>query len=226
MKRIAVVTGANRGIGFEIARQLARQGLQVILTSRNREKGIEAVEKLARQGLPVEFLPLDVGDPQSIRKFSESVQKQFGRVDVLVNNAGIYPDENSPEAILDAFKTNALGSYLMSEALLPLMKKNRYGRIANVSSGMGQLSEMEGGSPAYRISKAALNAVTRILASEAESSGVKVNSMCPGWVRTDMGGSDADRSVEEGADTAVWLATLPDDGPNGGFFRDRRPIPW
>lgn len=228
--RVAVVTGANRGIGFEISKELAKKGLQVILTSRDPKKGEAATRKLAEEGFKVQYHMLDVRDPKSIESFVRYVSQEIGRVDILVNNAGILPDHSgqptSSETIVETFVTNAMGPYLLSEALLPLMKKNHYGRIVNVSSGMGQLSEMNGGYPAYRMSKTALNAVTRMLASEAGESDIKINSMCPGWVRTDMGGASADRSVEEGADTGVWLATLPSDGPSGGFFRDREPISW
>jgi NAD(P)-dependent dehydrogenase (short-subunit alcohol dehydrogenase family) len=230
MKRIAVVTGANRGIGLEISRQLAKLGLEVVLTSRDLEKGQEAAEKLVREGLKVHARQLDLLDIPSFRTFAEMLEKDFGRVDVLVNNAGILPDQSGkptpPETLLETFRTNAMGPYYLCEALFPMMKKNRYGRIVNVSSGMGQLEDMQSGYPAYRMSKTALNAVTRMFSEEGDGLDIKVNSMCPGWVRTDMGGSDADRSVEEGADTAVWLATLSQDGPTGGFFRDREPIGW
>jgi NAD(P)-dependent dehydrogenase (short-subunit alcohol dehydrogenase family) len=170
-----------------------------------------------------------VSQPQSIRSAIAEVAKKHGRIDVLINNAGIFPEHNSKnmqENFISAFQTNSLGPYYLSEAVLPIMRLNRYGRIVNLSSGMGQLSEMESGYPAYRLSKTALNAVTRIFAAEGESSGIKVNSMCPGWVKTDMGGASAERSVEQGADTAIFLATLPDNGPTGGFFRDREPIDW
>ena len=230
MKKVALVTGANRGIGFEIVRQLAKKDFDVILTSRDPAKGQAAVEKLAKEGLKASFLPLDVADVNSIRNIARVLAEKAGRVDVLVNNAGILPDkagqETSSETILETFRTNALGPYLLSEALFPLMQKNHYGRLVNISSGMGQLSEMESGYPAYRMSKTALNAVTRMFAANGAGQGIKVNSMCPGWVKTDMGGANAERSVAEGADTAVWLATLPDNGPSGGFFRDREPIAW
>jgi NAD(P)-dependent dehydrogenase (short-subunit alcohol dehydrogenase family) len=230
MKKIALVTGANRGIGFEIVKQLAKRGFEVILSSRDPHKGQAAVERLAKEGLQATYLPLDVSNPESIQALARAVTEKFGRLDILVNNAGILPDQSgkptSPDTILNTFKTNSLGPYLMSEAFYPLMQKNGYGRIVNISSGMGQLSEMETGYPAYRISKTALNAVTRIFATKGEGSSIKVNSMCPGWVRTDMGGPGAERSTEEGAETAIWLATLPENGPNGGFFRDCEPIAW
>lgn len=232
-KRIAVVTGANRGIGFEIVRQLGKAGLQVVLTARDPQKGAAAVEQLRGERLDVMFHTLDVADERSITAFADWLKEAHGRCDVLVNNAGILPDprgsrlaDTAPAAVRAAFETNALAPLLLIQALLPLMRERGYGRIVNVSSGMGQLSDMSTGSIGYRLSKTALNAVTRIAAAEARDADVLVNAMCPGWVRTDMGGPDAARTVAQGADTAVWLATLPAGGPNGGFFRDRQPIPW
>ena len=237
--RIAVVTGGNRGIGFEICRQLAKQGFLVILTSRDEKKGLKAVEVLDREELPVRYQPCDVDHPASIMEFAEFMKKEFGRCDVLVNNAGLFPDTEAAESktfpsvlhteievIERAMRTNVYGPLLLCQALVPLMKKNKYGRIVNLSSGMGQLSDMNGGYPAYRISKTAINALTRILTDELKEENVLINSACPGWVKTAMGGSGATRSVEEGADTAVWLATLPDNGPRGKFFRDRKEMAW
>jgi len=233
-KRVAVVTGANRGIGLEICRQLARrQDLRVVLTARNEAKGSAAAQKLRDEGLDVEFYPLDVTSEQSVKTFADWLEGTCKRCDILVNNAGIVADPrgsrflDSKLAIYrQALDTNVFGPLLLAQALVPFMKKNRYGRIVNISSGQGQLSDMGAGTPAYRVSKTALNALTRVLAAEFAGSGILVNSMCPGWVRTDMGGPGAPRTVEQGADSAVWLATLPDDGPNGGFFRDRKPIAW
>lgn len=235
--KTAVVTGANRGLGLETCRQLAGLGLTVILTSRDARKGEAAVAALRKTGTEVRFHPLDVTDPQSIRRLADYVEAEFGRLDVLVNNAGVFLDPvDAPEpdaasvfrAELDTIRrsmeTNVYGPLLLCQALVPLMQG--HGRIVNVSSGMGQLTDMNGCCPGYRFSKVALNALTRILADELQHTRIKVNSLCPGWVRTDMGGPNADRPVEEGADTIVWLATLPDDGPSGGFFRDRKPIPW
>jgi NAD(P)-dependent dehydrogenase (short-subunit alcohol dehydrogenase family) len=233
-KRVAVVTGANRGIGFEICRQLGRRGgIRVLLTARNQAKGNAAAQKLRDEGLDVEFYPLDVTSEQSVKTFAGWLEGTCKRCDILVNNAGILADprgsrflDSKPATYRQALDTNVFGPLLLSQALVPLMKKNRYGRIVNVSSGQGQLAYMGAGTPAYRVSKTALNALTRVLAAELKGSGILVNSMCPGWVRTDMGGPGAPRTVEQGADSAVWLATLPDDGPNGGFFRDRKPIAW
>lgn len=233
-RRVAVVTGANRGIGFEICRQLARRGdIRVILTSRDPAKGREAAGRLAQEGLEVDCHRLDVTEAKSVAALVAFLEARHGRADILVNNAGVLLDprgsrflDSRPETYRATLETNFFGPLLLCQALLPFMKRRRYGRIVNVSSGMGQLSGMGAGSPAYRVSKAALNALTCLLAAELAGSGILVNSMCPGWVRTDMGGAGAPRSLEQGADTAVWLATLPEDGPSGGFFRDRTPIPW
>jgi NAD(P)-dependent dehydrogenase (short-subunit alcohol dehydrogenase family) len=231
-RRIAAITGANRGIGLEICRQLARKGAHVILTSRDEAKGRAACEGLAAEGLDISYHPLDVTDPTSVQRLADFVRREHGGLDILVNNAGIGIDDQA--SLLDAdlgvirstLDTNLYGPLLLCQALVPHMKQRGYGRVVNLSSGMGQLSEMGSGSPAYRISKTALNALTRILAAELRGTNVLVNAMCPGWVRTDMGGPSAPRSVEQGADTAVWLATLPDTGPQGGYFRDREAIPW
>ena len=233
-KRIAVVTGGNRGIGLEICRQLGRRGgIRVFLTARDEIKGRAAVQKLGDEGLDVEFHLLDVTSEESIKTFAGWLEANCKRCDILVNNAGINADprgsrflDSRPATYRQTLDTNFFGPLLVSQALVPLMKKNRYGRIVNVSSGQGQLSDMGAGTPAYRVSKTALNALTRVLAAELTGSGILVNSMCPGWVRTDMGGPGAPRTVQQGADTAVWLATLPDGGPTGGFFRDRKPIAW
>ena len=232
-QRIAVVTGGNRGIGFEICRQLAQQGVRVVLTSRDAAPGKAACNKLAAQGLPVEFHKLDVTNARSIDALAEFVKEKFGGLEILVNNAGIMIDpsgarlaDSDLKTVRATLETNTLAPLALIQAMLPLMKKRKYGRIVNLSSGLGQLTEMAGGTPAYRISKTALNAVTRIAAAEARGSNILVNSACPGWVRTDMGGPNAPRTVEQGADTAVWLATLPDGGPTGGYFRDRKAIPW
>ncbi len=230
--RVAVVTGANRGIGFEIARQLAGRGVHVILTSRDETKGRLALQRLADDGLSPGYHQLDVIDHDGIRRLRDFLDREHGRVDILVNNAGIAIDDGTSalktqlDTVRRTMETNLYGPLLLSQMLVPLMRRIGYGRIVNVSSGMGQISSMRSGALSYRLSKAALNALTRILAAELKRSHILVNSMCPGHVRTAMGGSSASRSVEEGADTAIWLATLPDDGPTGGFFRDRQPIPW
>ena len=239
-KPVAVVTGGNRGIGLEICRQLARKGCQVILTARDAAMGRVAARSLAATGLDVSARVLDVSDPASIRRFSRVFAKAPGRIDILVNNAGIYLDggydaagnpgppatETTLAACEETMRTNLFGPMLLMQAFVPLMVGQGHGRVVNVSSGSGQLATMGRGELSYRLSKTAMNALTRVFAAETKDKGVLVNAMCPGWVKTDMGGPHAKRSVAEGADTAVWLATLPAKGPTGGFFRDRQPIPW
>jgi NAD(P)-dependent dehydrogenase (short-subunit alcohol dehydrogenase family) len=230
-RKIALVTGANRGLGREVCRQLAGQGLRVVLTARDRKQGEEAALKLRRSGLDVAFCPLDVTDPAGVDTVQAFVAEQYGRLDVLVNNAAIYPDEGATifdvplDTVEETLRVNFYGPLLLCRAFAPGMRRRNYGRIVNVSSESGQLSTMGASTPSYAISKAALNALTRIVAAEVRDN-IKVNAACPGWVRTDMGGPAAPRSVEQGAEGIVWLATLPDDGPSGGFFRDRRPLAW
>ena len=228
-----MVTGANRGLGFEIARQLMREDVFVVVGSRDPVKGERAVAALRAEGPNVAGFALDVNDTRSARRFVEHVQKAHGTPAILVNNAGVYPEStdarvvDTPTALWrETFETNLFGAVRMCREVVPLMTKVRHGRIVNVSSGLGQLSRMGEGSPAYRISKAALNALTCTLAAEVAGSGILVNSMSPGWVKTDMGGDEAPRTVEQGAETAVWLCLLPSSGPTGQFFRDRKPIPW
>jgi NAD(P)-dependent dehydrogenase (short-subunit alcohol dehydrogenase family) len=233
-RRIAVVTGANRGIGLEICRQLAqRDDFRVVLTSRDESKGRAAVKALRAAGLDVDYRQLDVTSERSVRLLADYLAETYSRCDVLVNNAGVMADPRGSR-VLDStlvtyrktLETNLLGPLMLIQALVPLMRTGGYGRVVNVSSGQGQLSDMGAGTPAYRISKTALNALTRTCAAELRGSGILVNSMCPGWVKTEMGGPSAPRLLAQGADTAVWLAMLPDGGPSGGFFRDRKPIPW
>ena len=227
--RIALVSGGNRGIGMEICRQLAERGLTVILGSRDEESGRAAAESLSGN---VAVHQLDVSDERSVGRLASFVADEFGRLDILVNNAGISNDEGQRgidadlDRVREALEANLLGAWRLCEVSIPLMQRNGYGRIVNMSTGLAALEDMGGGSPAYRVSKTALNALTRILASELRGNGILVNSVCPGWVQTDMGGSSAPRPVEDGADTPVWAATLPNNGPTGGFFRDRRPIAW
>jgi NAD(P)-dependent dehydrogenase (short-subunit alcohol dehydrogenase family) len=233
-KRVAVVTGANRGLGFEAAKQLAEKGYEVILTARSAGDGEKKVAELAKLSLSVRFFALDVTSSQSIDSLKTFLEKTYGRLDVLVNNAGVFPDDRatgsafntSLETVRTALETNTFGIFLLCQKLIPLMQKNDYGRVVNVSSGMGQLSEMQGNYPAYRISKTALNAVTKIFSEETKGKNILVNSVCPGWVRTDMGGADAHRDIPQGASSIVWAAVLPDKGPTGGFFRDGQPLPW
>jgi NAD(P)-dependent dehydrogenase (short-subunit alcohol dehydrogenase family) len=222
----ALVSGGNRGIGRETSRQLAARGYDVIVTARDEDKARATAEEIG--GRPLE---LDVSDPASIERAAASVSEDPGWLDVLVNNAGIGSDfgvsgtDPDFDAIQRALDTNFFGAYRLSIALLPLLRRSEHPRIVSVSSGMGAINEMGGWSPGYRISKAALNAMTRILSTELEGDGVKVNSACPGLVATDMGNQfGATKTVEDGASGVVWLATLPDDGPTGGFFRDGRRI--
>ena len=235
-QKIALVTGANRGIGFEICRQLARKGIRVILTSRNAETGQAACQKLIDEALPVDFHSLDVTSTESIQHLKTDIENQYGRLDILINNAGISIDkENSQDSsvfsakldtLRETMETNVYGALRMCQAFVPLMKQNNYGRIVNLSSGMGQLSEMGGGYPGYRLSKTSLNALTRILSAELKDTNILVNTMCPGWVKTDMGGPHATRTVDKGAETAIWLSLLPNDGPRGRFFRDKEELLW
>jgi len=231
MARVALVTGANRGIGKEVARQLAERGFVTLAAARDLAKAEDAVAELGGGAIELYARELDVADDASVERCFAGVRDEFGELEVLVNNAGIgYPGMQAVDADLDAVKTvletNLFGAWRCAEHAVALMRANGCGRIVNVSTGMARLSDMGGGSAAYRVSKTSLNALTRMLAAETRSDGIKVNSVCPGWVATDMGGPGAPRSVEQGADTITWAATLPDDGPTGGFFRDREPIAW
>ncbi|MEW5943946.1 MAG: SDR family oxidoreductase [Pseudomonadota bacterium] len=238
-KRIAIVTGANRGLGLGTARALAKKGYRVLMVGRSLEKLEAAAAPLKNTGLEVECFQADVTRQEQIDAFAAIVRARFKRADVLVNNAGVLLEPRdwdrpelasvfamTPEIVRQTYEVNTLGPFRMCQAFLPLMKENGYGRVANLSSGLGQLSEMGGYWPGYRMSKTALNALTRIFAAELNGTNVKVNSVCPGWVRTDMGGPNAERSIEQGIKGIVWAATLPDDGPSGLFFRDGKPIDW
>ena len=231
-QRIALVTGGNRGIGLEVCRQLATLGVKVILGSRDAAKGAAAARELTSIGLPVETRHLDVSSAKSISECMNWVRRDVGRLDILVNNAGVMIEEGDAdpleelEIIRETMQTNVYGPLLLSRLAIPIMKSRRYGRIVNLSSSMGSLTEMGAGYIAYRMSKAGVNVVTRVVAAETEGMGILINSVDPGWVRTGMGGSGATRTVEKGAETIVWLATLADSGPTGAFFRDRKPIAW
>jgi NAD(P)-dependent dehydrogenase (short-subunit alcohol dehydrogenase family) len=230
--RVALVTGAYRGIGLEVSRQLARRGFTVVLTARDVRKAEAAADDLKGQGLEVVAAALDVSDARSVEECARFVEERFGRLDVLINNAAILYDDwqRAENANLDtareAFETNTLGPWRVTLGLLPLLRRGAHPRIVNVSSESGSLASMGGGTPAYSVSKAALNVLTRKLAAELRPSRILVNSVCPGWVATEMGGPDAPRTPEEGAASVVWAATLPDSGPTGGFFRDGEPLPW
>jgi NAD(P)-dependent dehydrogenase (short-subunit alcohol dehydrogenase family) len=226
--RVALVTGANRGLGLEVCRQLAARRHTVLLGSRDLAKGEAAARELSGD---VHVIALDVADPDAPEKAVREAQRRFGRIDVLVNNAGVHYDtwqgvcDADWRIVREAFETNLFGAWRMAQAVAPLMKAAKWGRIVNVSSEAGSLASMGAGTPAYATSKAALNALTRILAAELHGTGVLVNSVCPGWVATDMGGSGG-RPVEDGAASILWAVTIPDDGPTGGFFRDGKPLRW
>jgi len=231
--RVAVVTGANKGIGFGICRRLAKLGLRVVLTSRDADRGRSAQRTLIDEGADVVYHQLDVDSDDSVAALAGFLENEQGRADVLVNNAGIMIDapgasvlRTSLETFRTTFETNFFGALRMCQAIVPIMQHGRYGRIVNISSGLGQLDQMGDGTAAYRTSKAALNTLTRMVATAVSGEDILVNSMCPGWVRTDMGGPNAVRTVDSAAETASWLAMLPHGGPTGGFFRDKQAIPW
>lgn len=235
--RRALVTGANRGIGLAIAEGLARLGCEVWLTARRAADAEAAVAALVAAGL-VRPLQLDVTNAAEVAE-ARSLLDGLGGLDILVSNAGVlldagWGDTPGSSSVFDAdievvrrsMEANLYGPLRLAQTFVPGMRDRGFGRIVHVSTGMAQLDDMGGGYPGYRLSKTGLNALTRILAAELKGTNVKVNTMCPGWVHTRMGGQNAPRTPAEGADTAIWLATLPDDGPSGGFFRDRQPIPW
>jgi len=238
--RVALVTGANRGIGLAVSEQLARSGYRVLLSGRDRSKCGQSAEGLQSKGLDVQALELDVTDARSITVALGRIKDEQHRLDILINNAGIMLDQDSdildmPLTILqNTLKTNAFGPLLLSQGCVEIMQAHMYGRIVNVSSMLGSLTDIVNPesayaqlqSPAYRLSKVMLNGITTLLARELRDSNILVNSVCPGWVRTALGGPHATRSPTDAAETIVWLATLPDGGPTGGFFRDRQPIPW
>jgi NAD(P)-dependent dehydrogenase (short-subunit alcohol dehydrogenase family) len=232
ISKIALVTGANRGLGFEVARQLGENGFHVFLSARHREAGKKAAAELQKQNLSVSFIELDTANPESIQQAARAVAAQIDHLDVLINNAAILKDENLSILQIDSalmqktLVTNAIGPLLVAQAFHALLAKSADARIVNVSSGSGSLNEMRTYAPAYSISKTALNAVTVQLAFAFQSSGIAVNSVCPGWVRTDMGGRGAPRSVEKGADTIIWLATAAPKKLTGKFLRDRKIIAW
>lgn len=229
MQRTVLVTGANRGIGLAIARWLAEIGNSVLLGSRELRAGEEAVKSLRRPELDIEAIHMDLGNAAALDAALRKLEKSGWQVDILVNNAGVLHEkpilELADVEIGDSIAAHLAGPLRLIRALAPGMITRGFGRIVNVSSGWGSFAEGMGGPGLYGITKAALNALTVRLSKELPAS-VKVNAMCPGWVRTRMGGESASRSPDERADTAVWLATLPDDGPTGGFFRDRKPIKW
>jgi NAD(P)-dependent dehydrogenase (short-subunit alcohol dehydrogenase family) len=235
-KRIALVTGANKGIGFEVARQLVRRNFRVFIGARKEKAGEAAAEKLRAEGVKedygeITFIKIDVSNPDSIRRAADEFSRSTDRLDVLVNNAGILLDDDkdvlttTPEIFETTFRTNTLGALLVSQAFVPFLKKSAAPRIVNVSSGGGQLADgADGWAPAYCVSKTALNGVTSQLAAALPK--FAINSVCPGWVRTDMGGANATRSVAEGASGIVWLVSDAPQSETGKFWRDRKVIPW
>jgi NAD(P)-dependent dehydrogenase (short-subunit alcohol dehydrogenase family) len=227
-----LVTGANRGIGREIVHQLAARDIHVIVAARDADQAHQTAAELTRGGFAASPAHLDVAVPGAAVDAVERVIAEYGRIDILVNNAGI-SDGNQRPATADlavasrVWQVNVLGSWQCTNAVIPAMRDAGYGRVVNMSSTLGSLFHMDRGTePAYRVSKAALNALTRVLAADLAGTGILVNSASPGWVRTGLGGPNAPRTVQQGAETAVWLATLPDNGPTGGFFYDREPLEW
>ena len=230
-KRIALVTGANRGNGLEVVRQLASEKVTVLLGSRNLEKGKDAAKPLQAEGMAVVPCRLDVTKLADIEEVATQIEQDYGRLDILINNAGVLYDTWQTAVAADlsevrtAFETNSLGPWMVTQGMLPLLKRSEHGRIVNVSSGAGSLTEMSGNTPGYSVSKAALNALTIMLAKNLVDDGILVNAVCPGWVASDMGGNGG-RPVEDGAASVLWAVRLDDDGPTGGFFRDGKAIAW
>ena len=231
-KQVALITGANRGLGLGCTQELLKLGYSVIAVARNIADLKDTAMKESWPSSRVQVLQLDVTDSESFIKFSAELEK-LSRLDVLINNAGVFLDGHgaaplatSPEDFTKTFMTNVYGPYRMCQLVLPLMQKQNSGRIVNVSSGMGQLSEMGSGFEAYRVSKTAVNALTKSLAADLASTNIHVNSVCPGWVKTDMGGKNADRELAAGVASILWAALIPDSGPTGGFFRDGKSLSW
>jgi NAD(P)-dependent dehydrogenase (short-subunit alcohol dehydrogenase family) len=238
--KVALITGANKGIGFEIARKLGKQGITVLVGARDLDKGVPAVETLKNEGIDAQAVKIDVTDEKSIEEARNFVEQRFGKLDILVNNAGVLPDGEQTastiplEMLRQVFETNVFGVVAVTQSFLPLLRNSPAGRVVNLTSSLGSLtlnadpkSPMYATKyPAYNTSKAALNMITVHFAYELRDTPIKVNAACPGWVRTDMGGPSAPGTAEQGADTPTWLATLPADGPTGGFFNSRKPVPW
>jgi NAD(P)-dependent dehydrogenase (short-subunit alcohol dehydrogenase family) len=231
-KQVALVTGGNRGIGYELVRQLALKGFKVILASRDPEMGHKAVQKLLDSNLDVSFVEMDVDNQESIRQAAITINEKYGRLDVLINNAGVYLDKNEtilnmePSILEGTMATNFFGAYHVIRSFIQLMEKQGYGRIINVSSEYGAMSDMSyPGVGAYKLSKFALNGLTRLVAAEINGD-IKINAVDPGWVSSDMGGPSAPRTPKQAAHSILWLATIGPEGPNGGFFRDGKQIDW
>ena len=236
-EKVAIVTGANRGMGFETCRQLGRLGFKVILCCRDPQSGEIAAVTLRNEGLNVEAFRLDLTKPEEIAALVMHARRVLRRVDVLINNAGIYLEVGGTnindrisafdarlEIVRAILETNLIGPFALSQGIIALMRDQRHGRVVSLTSAMGQLSDMGGGAPGYRMAAVAINGMTKMFAEELRGTDVLVNSVDPGWVRTRT--PDATRSIEEGVATTVWLATLPTGGPSGQFFRDKQPLPW
>ncbi|ABA22414.1 Short-chain dehydrogenase/reductase SDR [Trichormus variabilis ATCC 29413] len=234
-KRIAVITGSNRGLGYAISRKLAQIGLHVILTSRNEADGLAAKQQLSAEGLDADYCVLDVTNDVSVQRFTKWLRETYSKVDILVNNAGINPTTKPEESSLltvqletmrVTWETNVLAVVRITQALIPLMQVENYGRIVNISTEMASLSSISDDyyplAPSYRLSKVGVNGITAILAKELQGTNILVNAYSPGWMKTDMGGDNAPFTAEEGAETAVYLATLPDGGVQGQFFAEMR----
>lgn len=231
MARLVLITGGNRGIGSELVRQAAAVGDSALLGARNVMQAREVATALAEEPGRVEIVPLDVAEPTSITRAARHVERSHGRIDALINNAAVHYDtwqrgiDADMTVVEEALQTNLLGAWRVTQAFLPLLRRSGHPRIVNVSSESGSLASMGAGSPAYSVSKAALNALTRVLADELRAEGMLVNAICPGWTATDMGGRGG-RPVADGAASIMWAVDLPDGGPTGGFFRDGKPLSW
>ena len=243
-KKIALVTGSNKGLGFGIARKLGERGVTVLIGARNPKKGQQAVDKLQQENINAHFIRLDVSDCSTIESAYEAIEKQFGKLDILVNNAGVNLEfsaglppssEVSLDTLKQTFEVNFFGTVAVTQAMLPLIRKSTAGRIVNISSDMASLALHQDPSfkfynykqLAYDSSKTAINAFTIHLAHELQDTKIKVNSAHPGWIKTDMGTDEGELTIDEGAAMPVWLATLPEDGATGGYFdENREPMPW
>lgn len=239
INRVALVTGGNRGLGLELCRQLSRIGFIVLLTSRDVQKGMRTAKTLREEGANIFFHQLDVTSLKSINKLKKFILKKFKRLDVLINNAGIMLDHRSHNnskklsiyeikinSLISTMQTNVFGPFMMCQSFIPIMKKNNYGRVVNVSSKAGQLSQVSIGVPIYRLSKVSLNGVTRIFSDETSNKNILINSVCPGWVKTSMGGPNALLEPNKAIKTIIWLATLANNGPTGCFFSEKKKIKW
>jgi NAD(P)-dependent dehydrogenase (short-subunit alcohol dehydrogenase family) len=245
-QQVALITGSHKGLGYAIARKLAQQeNIQVVLTSRNPQDGLAAQQRLSAENITVDYHPLDVTSDESVQQFAAWVQETYGRVDILVNNAGVNPTMQPAEGslltvqlatLVATLETNVLAVIRILQVLVPLMQAQNYGRIVNVSTEMASLSGMTQDyyplAPSYRLSKVGLNGLTTLLAKELQGTNILINAYSPGWMKTDMGGADAPFTADEGAETAVYLATLPEGGPQGQFFAEMRKfggafaLPW